>query len=161
MEENRGNKHFKLNFELVPDSCWYSNLRSILKPKMWDIIRRDAYKRADGKCMICGRPAKRLEAHEKWSYNEEKAVQKLEDVIAVCHNCHSVIHIGRTQLVGDSDMAMKHFCKVNGCKYIDYIHALGEANRLHQQHNKVAEWKLDLSWLNRFVVNENEQKDKK
>ena len=141
----------KLNFELVPDSCWYSNLRSILKPKQWDVVRKEAYARAEGRCMICGRPAKRLEAHERWSYNEENAVQKLEDVIAICHSCHSVIHIGRTQLMGEEDKAIAHFQRVNKCTYADYIKALGEANRLHQRRNMVAEWKIDLSYLEKFI----------
>ena len=61
---------YKLNFELVPDSCWYSNLRSILTPAQWDVVRKDAYARAEGRCMICGCPAKRLEAHERWEYDE-------------------------------------------------------------------------------------------
>lgn len=141
----------KLNFELVPDSCWYSNLRSILKPKDWDFIRRDAYARAEGKCMICGRKVKRLEAHEKWSYNMEAQTQKLEEVIAVCHACHSVIHIGRTQLIGEEERAIKHFCYVNKCSYSQYIKALGEANILHQERNKVGEWKLDLTYLQRYI----------
>jgi len=151
MKEKQDEKQFKLNFELIPDSCWYSNLRTILQPKMWDIVRRDAYERANGKCMICGKPCRRLEAHERWSYDEKKGVQKLEDVVAVCHNCHSVIHIGRTQLVGNDNRAITHFCRINGCKYMDYVHALGEANRIHQRRNKVKDWKLDLSWLNRFI----------
>ena len=141
----------KLNFELVPDSCWYSNLRSILKPAQWDVVRRDAYARANGRCMICGRPASRLEAHERWSYDEEKEVQKLEDVIAVCHQCHSVIHIGRAQLMGEEDKAIKHFMRVNKCTYADYIRALGEANATHQRRNRVGEWKIDLSYLERFT----------
>ena len=141
----------KLNFELVPDSCWYSNLRSILKPAQWDVVRRDAYARANGRCMICGRPASRLEAHERWSYDEEKEVQKLEDVIAVCHQCHSVIHIGRTQLMGQEDIAIKHFMRVNKCTYADYIRALGEANAVHRRRNEVGEWKIDLSYLERFI----------
>jgi len=141
----------KLNFELVPDSCWYSNLRSILKPKQWDIVRKEAYARANGRCMICGRPVKRLEAHEKWVYDEENAVQKLEDVIAICHSCHSVIHIGRTQLIGEEDKAIEHFKKVNKCTYADYIKALCEANTVHQRRNRVAEWKIDLSYLRKFI----------
>ena len=141
---------YKLKFELVPDSCWYSNLRSILKPKAWDIIRKDAYQRADGKCMICGRKATRLEAHERWSYNEEKAIQKLEEVIAVCHTCHAVIHIGRTQLIGDEEKAIKHFCRVNKCAYADYIKELGKANEDHRRRNQIPEWGLDLSYLERY-----------
>ena len=126
---------YKLNFELVPDGCWYSNLRTTLKPKMWDIVRRDAYARANGKCMICGRPTNRLEAHERWSYDEKNGIQKLEDVIAICHACHSVIHIGRTQLMGDEEKAIAHFMKVNKCSYADYRKALGEANEIHRRRN--------------------------
>ena len=141
----------KLNFELVPDSCWYSNLRTILSKKQWDFLREDAKKRANYKCAICGRPVKRLEAHEQWSYDEEKGVQKLENIIAVCHDCHSVIHIGRTQLVGDIERAEKHYMKVNGVSYVEYIKDLGKANEDHQRRNLVAEWKLDLSFLERYT----------
>lgn len=140
----------KLNFELVPDSCWYSNLRSILSPAQWDIVRREAYSRAGGRCMICGAPAKRLEAHEQWSYDEQNHIQKLENVVAVCKSCHEVIHIGRTQLTGGEERASEHFMKVNGCTYAEYRKALGEANAAHRRRNLVSEWKLDLSWLLSF-----------
>ena len=103
----------KLNFELVPDSCWYSNLRSILSPAQWDVVRKEAYSRSGGECMICGRRAVRLEAHEQWEYDEKNSIQKLKDVIAVCRDCHEVIHIGRTQLKGDEKKASEHFMKVN------------------------------------------------
>ena len=141
----------KLNFELVPDSCWYSNLRTILSKRQWDFLREDAKKRANYKCAICGRPVKRLEAHEQWSYDEEQGIQKLENIIAVCHDCHSVIHIGRTQLVGDIERAEKHYMKVNGVSYAEYIKDLGKANEDHQRRNLVAEWKLDLSFLERYT----------
>ena len=140
----------KLEFELVPDSCWYSNLRSILTPKQWDIVRKEAYGRAKGKCMICGVPTTRLEAHERWSYDEENAVQKLNDVVAICKSCHEVIHIGRTQLMGNEERACAHFMKVNNCSYAEYRKALGEANGLHARRNKIAEWNLDLSYLKKF-----------
>lgn len=141
----------KLQFELVPDSCWYSNLRSILSKKQWDYLRKEAYDRAQGRCMICGRPAKRLEAHEKWSYDEKNKVQKLEDIIAVCHDCHSVIHIGRTSLVGNMERAEKHYMKVNACSYTDFLKDLGIANTQHQRRNEIDAWKLDLSYLERYI----------
>lgn len=141
---------YKLDFELVPDSVWGSNLRSLLSKAQWDVVRKEAYGRANGKCMICSRPSARLEAHEKWSYDEENAVQKLEDVVAVCKACHETIHIGRTQLVGREEYAAAHFCKVNGCSYADYRKALGKANEDHIRRNKIPEWKLDLSYLKKF-----------
>lgn len=100
--------------------------------------------------MICGAPTRRLEAHERWDYDEKNAVQKLADVVAVCHSCHEVIHIGRTQLTGGEERACAHFMKVNGCNYAEYRKALGEANEAHRRRNQVPEWELDLAWLKRF-----------
>lgn len=141
----------KLNFELVPDGCWYSNLRSLLSKQQWDFLKSDAKARAGGRCMICGKKTERLEAHERWSYDRIKGVQKLEDIVAVCKDCHSVIHIGRTQLKGDEERAEKHFMKVNGCTYAEYRKALGDANDNHRKNNEVTEWVLDLSYLKRYV----------
>ena len=145
---------YKLDFELIPDACWCSNLRTLLSKKQWDFIRLDAKERANGRCAICGRKVGRLEGHERWSYDIEKGVQKLVDVISVCHDCHSVIHIGRTQLVGDIERAEKHFMKVNNCSYSEYRKALGIANQLHAERNKVSEWKLDLTYLKKYVTDE-------
>lgn len=144
-------KDFKLNFEIVPTGAWNNNLRTVLSKKAWDYIRKDAYARASGKCSICGRAVKRLEAHERWSYNKETAKQKLEDVIAICHACHSVIHIGRTQLLGYEDDAIKHFKKVNNCDYQGYIKALTLATNESVELSTVGEWNLDLTWLSRFI----------
>lgn len=141
---------FKLNFELVPDSCWYSNLRSELPKEVWDKIRKKAYARAGGKCMLCGAPTARLEAHEQWEYDDEKGVQKLKNVVAVCRACHEVIHIGRTQLMGREREASEHFMKVNGCTYAEYRKALGEANEKHRERSR-REWRLDVSELNKFM----------
>lgn len=142
---------YKLGFELVPDGCWYSNLRSILSKAQWDYIKQDAKARAGGKCAICGKKTDKLEAHERWCYDEDNRVQKLEDVVAVCKDCHSVIHIGRTQLKGDIERAEEHFMKVNGCTYAEYRKALGQANEEHKRRNLVSEWGLDLSFLRRYV----------
>ena len=147
--ENRekGKKTYRLNFEMVPEECWYANLRSVLPREVWDRIRRDAYARAGGRCMICGARTSRLEAHERWSYDEKRKIQKLEDVVAVCRPCHEVIHISRTQLMGRGVEAMEHFMKVNGCTQSEFHEALGDANRLYRKRNEVEGWVTDLSFL--------------
>ena len=132
---------------MVPEECWYSNLRSILKPKDWDVVRRDAYARANGRCTVCKRYTKRLEAHEKWSYDEERALQKLEDVVALCHACHEVKHISRTQLMGRGMDAMEHFQKVNDCSQMEFHLALQKANEEYLRRNRVEAWVTDISWL--------------
>ena len=145
-------KKYKLTFELVPEECWYSNLRSVLKPEDWDRVRRDTYKRAKGRCVICGESS-RLEAHEQWSYDDEKALQKLENVIALCHSCHEIKHIGRTQLIGREREAMEHFKRVNNCSEMDYHAALAEANEEYFRRNRVEGWTTDISWLkDRFEI---------
>ena len=143
-------KDLKLNFELVPDSCWYSNLRSNLPKEAWDKIRKKAYARAGGKCMICGAPTTRLEAHEQWEYDDKNGVQKLKNVVAICRPCHEVIHIGRTQLMGREREASEHFMKVNGCTYAEYRKTLGEANEKHRERSR-REWQLDVSELPKFM----------
>jgi hypothetical protein len=142
---------YKLNFELVPDGCWYSNLRSLLPAGGWDIIRKKAYARANGRCMICGAPCARLEAHERWTYDESNRVQRLADIVAVCRACHEVIHIGRTTLMGREREASEHFMKVNGCSYAEYKKALGEANEEHRRRNSLGEWQLDISALKEWL----------
>lgn len=141
----------KLGFELVPDGCWYSNLRSLLPPAGWDAVRKAAYARAGGRCSVCGAPCNRLEAHEQWSYDISTKTQKLENVVALCRLCHSVVHIGRTQLKGDAREAEEHFMKVNGATYAEYRKALGEANARHRELNRVDEWALDLSKLKELI----------
>lgn len=138
---------YKLAFGLIPDGCWYSNLRSILTPAQWNAVRFAAYKRAGGKCSICGAPTSHLEAHEQWSFDEQTCTQKLTNVIAICKPCHEVIHIGRTSLKGGEQRAGEHFMKVNNCSYAEYRKALGAANEEHRRRNTVPEWKLDLSVL--------------
>lgn len=139
-------KAYKLMFELVPEECWYSNLRSVLSRADWDRVRKDAYARAGGKCCICGARG-RLEAHERWSYDESNAVQKLEDVVALCPRCHEVVHISRTQLVGRGAEAEAHFMRVNGCSQMEFHAALGEANEAYRRRNRIEGWTTDLSWL--------------
>lgn len=141
----------KLNFEIIPTGAWGFNLRSQFSKKAWDYIRKDAYSRANGKCMICNRPATRLEAHESWQFNKENKTQKLVDILAICHKCHMVKHIGRTQLIGKEDIAIKHFLKVNNANYQDYISALKQANEENINLSNIYEWSLDLTYLKRYI----------
>lgn len=94
-----------------------------------------------------------MEAHEKWSYDEDLALQKLEDVLALCTACHQVVHISRTQLMGKGDDAMEHFMKVNDCSQIEFHEELGKANEIYRRRNRVESWTCDVSWLkNKFDI---------
>ncbi|MBQ8291436.1 MAG: HNH endonuclease [Clostridia bacterium] len=144
-------KEYKLKIELVPEACWYANLRSVLKPADWDKVRKDAYRRAGYRCTVCGASG-RMEAHERWSYDEKLALQKLEDVTALCHSCHEVTHIARAQLVGRSAEAMEHFMRINQCSQMEFHAELARVNEEYLRRNKIEEWTTDISWLKKFGI---------
>ena len=53
-EAEKGKNKPKLEFDFIPEESWKFNLRHILSPAAWDVVRRDAYKQANYKCRICG-----------------------------------------------------------------------------------------------------------
>lgn len=141
---------YKLNFELVPDGCWRSNLRAVLSPAAWNAVRKTALARAGGKCEICGARG-RLEAHERWEYDEARGVQKLAGISALCRRCHETAHIGLAQLKGRGEAAEDWFMQVNGVSYAEMRAALGAANEEHKRRNRVSEWVLDIDFLKDFI----------
>ena len=140
----------KLKFEIIPDGCWKVNLHEILPKKAWDLIKKDVKSRADGKCEICGAKTSVLDAHEVWSYDEKKGVQKLENIVAICKNCHRAIHINRSYLVGKGESAEDHYIKVNDVSYAEMKKDLKEANEKNAERNAVSDWTLDLSYLKKY-----------
>lgn len=112
----------RLTIELVPSTAWYSNLRKMLHKDVWDRLRRSVYEKAGHRCEICGGVGLRhpVECHEVWSWTHRKATnsmrggQRLERVMALCPDCHTVKHFGFAQVRGLEKKAMRHLTKVNG-----------------------------------------------
>ena len=69
-----------LETELVPETCWYTNLRSILTQKNWRMLSQAVRERSGGVCPICGMetPMEELDAHETWGYNDITHEQYVE-----------------------------------------------------------------------------------
>ena len=67
---------YKLKSEIVPTSCWYSNVRSNVSKKEWDFLRKKSYESAGHVCEICGDTGKNqgfnhnVECHEIWEYDD-------------------------------------------------------------------------------------------
>ena len=145
----------KLYIDLVPSSCWYTNVRSCVPKREWDRIRRMVYKRANYECEICGAaPAmdnKRdervvLEAHERWSYDDWTGVQKLERLICLCRNCHTASHFGLATIHGKDKEAAAHLRKVNGWSAEEFEGHKNSAGAKWASRSRRT-WKLDLSIL--------------
>jgi hypothetical protein len=119
MRASESQSSLRLTIELVPASCWYSNLRQVLPREAWDRIRRQVYAACGYRCAICGARGK-LHCHEVWSYDDAQRIQRLEGFQALCENCHHIKHIGHAGILAsqgklDFDHLVAHFLRVNQC----------------------------------------------
>jgi hypothetical protein len=76
----------RLTVELVPSTCWYTNVRSNVSKAVWDRLRRRVAAEAGKRCEICGGRGRRwpVECHEVWHYDDATKVQRLERLVALC-----------------------------------------------------------------------------
>ena len=150
----------KLTIELVPETCWFSNVRSNVSQKTWDLLRRHSYHQAGYRCQICGGKGARhpVECHEIWHYDDQGKHQKLMGLISLCPACHQVKHIGLATVRGKRQEATRHLAKVNGWsseQAEEYINQAFDIWRERSQH----QWTLDLSWLKEnFDIDVKEQR---
>src|SRR5207302_1396445 len=80
----------RLTVELVPSSCWYTNVRSHVPKTVWDRLRRQVAAEAGNRCEICGGRGRRwpVECHEVWEYDDDEKIQRLQRLVALCPACH-------------------------------------------------------------------------
>ena len=143
----------RLKIELVPRSCWYSNLRKVLPKEEWDKIRKETYRKANYKCEICGAGNQRINCHEIWDYNDKKCIQKLKGFQALCNDCHWIKHFGLAQIKADEgeldiiDLE-NHFQEVNKVSYEKFEKHVDEAFSIWAKRSN-KEWITDLGkWKN-------------
>jgi len=141
----------KLNIELVPKSSWGNNLRdeANLSKSSWDKLRKECYKKAGYVCEVCGGKGSThpVECHEIWSYDDQKNIQKLEGLIALCPLCHKAKHLGRTlALKVDVVSVMTHLSIVNGLSVEDMEKLVQNVFKVWSERSG-KKWILDLSWL--------------
>jgi len=147
----------KLTIELVPQTCWYSNVRSNVSKEQWDVIRRKCYAKAGHKCEVCGDTGKNqgvahtVECHEIWQYLWATKTQKLVGMIALCPRCHKVKHPGLAQINGESQIVLDQLRKVNGMdreEAMEYIDGAFDEWRKRSEHK----WTLDISFLDTYAT---------
>ena len=144
--------NLKLDLDLVPQTCWFSNVRSVLTKSQWNVLRQQIISPTYGICQICKSTSeKSLECHEIWHYDDQKLIQKLLGMIALCHDCHMVKHMGFAQVSGQGAQALKHFMKVNGLKKKYAEKHVTNCFKLWQERSQY-EWKLDISILQTYGI---------
>ena len=143
----------RLTIELVPKTCWFSNVRSEVTGKAWDKIRRAVAQAAGQCCEVCGGrgPKWPVECHEVWEYRDETRVQRLVRMIALCPDCHQVKHMGLANVKGKGEEAVNHLAKINGWGIEEANRYVESAFDLWNQRSQV-EWTLDLTALRQYGV---------
>jgi hypothetical protein len=140
---------FRLTIELVPEPCWYANMRKAMSTSQWDRLRRQVYAEYDHKCEVCGVHPEQLNCHERWSYDDRKHVQRLEGFIALCDWCHHVKHIGLAGLLADEgrldyEQLIAHFTRVNECSREAFEEYRKAAFKEWERRSRSKLWRTDL-----------------
>jgi 5-methylcytosine-specific restriction endonuclease McrA len=144
--------NMKLTIELVPQTAWYTNVRSNVSKNKWDILRKKCYKDANYKCEICGGRGDKwpVECHEIWEYDDINKKQILKGLIALCPNCHKVKHAGLARMNGEADLVVNQLMSVNGISKKDALKYIDDSFTIWKERSKSA-WECDISCLERSL----------
>ncbi|MGI8816112.1 MAG: DUF5710 domain-containing protein [Pseudonocardia sp.] len=134
--------------DLIPESCWFTNVRSCVSQQDWERLRRMITQRAG---QVCGATEDKteqrwLEAHERWAYDEHTGVQALRRLICLCSSCHLSTHMGYANVTGRAGQALAHLREVTGMTQSEASDHLDAAGDLWEQRSRRT-WVLDLSLL--------------
>lgn len=69
----------RLTVELLPATTWGSNLRTALRVREWNKLRRRTYEAARHRCEVCGGVGRqyRVACHERWEFDDAQSCQRL------------------------------------------------------------------------------------
>lgn len=132
--------------DLVPKSCWFTNVRSCVSQGDWERLRRVVVARAGRRCEACRDDGQRLEVHERWAYDEARHLQSLRRLICLCSPCHETTHIGLAGVRGRADAALAHLRAVTGMS-ADEAESHVEDAFATWRRRSAHTWALDLSIL--------------
>lgn len=137
-----------LTVELVPQTCWGSNLRSILSGPEWVRCKDYAKALSGGRCIVCGGVGKRhpVECHEAWEYDDQRHVQTLTGLLALCPDCHKCKHAGLAESRGELPLVVAHLQRVNGWNATQVKLYLEHVFEVWAQRS-TRTWDLDTTWL--------------
>jgi 5-methylcytosine-specific restriction endonuclease McrA len=136
--------------DLVPSSCWFTNVRSCVSARDWDRLRLMVYRRAGHRCEACGATKNTdtgvyLEAHERWDYTTYD-VQTLKRLVCLCTPCHEVTHFGLASIRERDHQALQHLMAVNQWQDHQAHSHVDDAFRLWRLHSET-QWTLDITML--------------
>jgi len=136
--------------DLIPASCWFTNVRSSVSARDWERLRTLVYGRAGNRCEVGAATVDRerqvwLEAHERWDFHHTSRTQRLRRLVCLCTRCHQATHFGYAEITGRAAQALAELGAVNHWTRADAEAHIAAASlwRLRSE----TDWSLDLSIL--------------
>lgn len=138
----------KLSIELVPSSCWYSNVRSNVRSETWERLQCATFHKAGHVCEICAGTGDThpVEAHEVWIYDDHRLIQRLDRLISLCPRCHEIKHIGLAIKSGNAKRALTWLSTVNEITPSEALVYVQRAFQIHKIRSQF-QWQLDIKLL--------------
>ncbi|MFE6864531.1 hypothetical protein [Nocardia sp. NPDC057668] len=145
--------------DLLPPTTHDSNIRGIVDREIWDALRIPVCAAAGNRCEICGERStrngrsSRPDCHEKWvfEFRDDRPVQRLQRLIAVCQGCRQVQHSGLARVKGLEHEVIARLCRINRWSReqadADLDRSSARCSYLDQ-----FDWDLDLSVLRGQIV---------
>lgn len=143
------NQNKTLTIELVPSTCWFSNVRNHISSAEWNKVKKHTFTKANYRCEVCNGVGHKhpVECHELWHYDDTNHIQTLTGTIALCPDCHTVKHMGLAQIRGVGVKAERWLAKVNNwdnSKTSQYVAGAFSQWRTRSRYD----WTLNIDWLN-------------
>ena len=154
----------ELCVDLIPSTCWFTNVRYCIHQSDWDRVRKFVYERVNYLCECCGINTKtyniQLDAHERWLYDNDTHTQKLIRIVALCCNCHQSTHMGLAKILGKGHEAMNHLQTVRNCTEEECTEHIDHAFKIWKDRCKI-DWNLDISLIENNNIKLSNKVDKK
>lgn len=154
LELDRQNS-YKINFCFIPKNQNYKNVRSYIQYlygdyEKWQSLRKHFIRKHNSTCQCCNREFKELELHEQWSFDDYDKIQKLDKLILLCKECHSIAHITRHKKEPNKiDELLDLYCLYNKIDLSKAWKDFEFHEDLRAKRNNTL-YQLDLSYLNEF-----------
>lgn len=140
----------KLFIDLIPDTCWFKNVRSSIDFLDWGNLRKHIYERVNYTCECCGVNCLdeniKLDAHERWDYDLKNKKQILKRLIALCCSCHDATHYNLTCIRGYDEEVKKYLQKIRGETIEEVEEHIKKSFDVWRKRNKI-NWTLDITLI--------------
>jgi hypothetical protein len=113
---------------LVPEPLWGKSVCNVLRNtgcrSAWEKLRGTVLEESSNKCHYCSASYEsHMVCHEVWEYDDLNGVATLVELLIVCRDCNSVLHVGMSLVIGSKrgkseivdrgEQALQHLRKVN------------------------------------------------